>query len=150
MNPFAFLTRRVRGFRVIDIAAVTLIVTIAVGSYAFKTFASGEDADAHGVESQILQEQKQNPPAAGRDRPPRRSPPHRGAVHPISGHGSVDPSMRFQLTRCRGSLPTPTDQAAQAGGADMSVAEPPFDPSAEATPTPGALLQGVSGVSKAP
>ncbi|MBV8681942.1 MAG: cell division protein [Caulobacteraceae bacterium] len=58
MNPFGFLTRRVRGFRVIDIAAVTLIVTIAVGSYAFKTFASVEDADASGVESQILQEQK--------------------------------------------------------------------------------------------
>ncbi|HEY2049427.1 MAG TPA: cell division protein [Caulobacteraceae bacterium] len=58
MNPFAFLTRRVRGFRVIDIAAVTLIMTIALGSYAFKTFAGVEDADANGVESQILQEQK--------------------------------------------------------------------------------------------
>ena len=58
MNPFAFLTRRVRGFRVIDVAAVTLIVTIALGSYAFKTFASVEDADANGVESQIQQEEK--------------------------------------------------------------------------------------------
>jgi hypothetical protein len=58
VNPFAFLTRRVRGFRVIDIAAVTLIMTIALGSYAFKTFAGVEDADANGVESQILQEQK--------------------------------------------------------------------------------------------
>jgi hypothetical protein len=58
VNPFAFLTRRVRGFRVIDIAAVTLIVTIALGSYAFKTFAGVEDADANGVEGQILQEQK--------------------------------------------------------------------------------------------
>ena len=58
MNHFAFLTRRVRGFRIIDIAAVSLIVTIAVGSYAFKTFAGAEDADANGVESQILQEQK--------------------------------------------------------------------------------------------
>jgi hypothetical protein len=58
VNPFAFLTRRVRGFRVIDIGAVTLIVTIALGSYAFKTFAGVEDADANGVESQILQEQK--------------------------------------------------------------------------------------------
>jgi hypothetical protein len=58
VNPFAFLTRRVRGFRVIDIAAVSLIVTIALGSYAFKTFAGVEDADANGVEGQILQEQK--------------------------------------------------------------------------------------------
>jgi hypothetical protein len=58
VNPFGFLTRRVRGFRILDIAAVSLIVTIAVGSYAFKTFASVEDADATGVESQILQEEK--------------------------------------------------------------------------------------------
>jgi hypothetical protein len=54
-NPF---TRRIRGFRVLDIAFVALIVSIAVASYAFKTFAGAEDADASGVETRILQEQK--------------------------------------------------------------------------------------------
>jgi hypothetical protein len=58
MNPFAVFTHRVRGFRIVDIAAVSLIVTIAVGSYAFKTFAGVQDADANGVESQIQQEEK--------------------------------------------------------------------------------------------
>ncbi len=54
-NPF---THRIRGFRVLDIAFVCLIVSIAVASYAFKTFASAEDADASGVEARIVQEQK--------------------------------------------------------------------------------------------
>jgi hypothetical protein len=58
VNPFGVFTRRVRGFRILDIVAVSLIVTIAVGSYALKTFAGAEDADASGVESQILQEGK--------------------------------------------------------------------------------------------
>jgi hypothetical protein len=58
MNPFAFLGARVRGFRILDIAAVSLIVAIALGSYAFKTFAGAEDADASSVESRIVQEEK--------------------------------------------------------------------------------------------
>jgi hypothetical protein len=55
-NPF---TRRIRGFRVMDVAAVVLIVAIAVASYAFKTFAGAEDADASGVETRIVQDQKE-------------------------------------------------------------------------------------------
>jgi hypothetical protein len=54
-NPF---THRVRGFRVLDIAFVAMIVSIAVASYAFKTFAGAEDADAGDVETHIQQEQK--------------------------------------------------------------------------------------------
>jgi hypothetical protein len=41
-----------------DVAAVVLIVAIAVASYAFKTFAGAEDADANGVEMRIVQDQK--------------------------------------------------------------------------------------------
>jgi len=54
-NPF---THRIRGFRVLDIAFVGMIVSIAVASYAFKTFAGAEDADANGVEMRILQDEK--------------------------------------------------------------------------------------------
>ncbi len=55
VNPF---THRIRGFRVLDVAFVALIVSIAVASYAFKTFAGAEDADAGSVETRILAEQK--------------------------------------------------------------------------------------------
>ncbi len=58
MNPFAIFTRRIRGFRVIDIAAVLIIVVTALASYAFKTSAGAEDADANGVETQILDQEK--------------------------------------------------------------------------------------------
>jgi hypothetical protein len=55
LNPF---TQRVRGFRVLDVAAVALIVAIAVSSYALKTFAGAEDRDANGVETRIVAEEK--------------------------------------------------------------------------------------------
>jgi hypothetical protein len=58
MNPLAIFTRRVRGFRVIDIIAVMVILVTALASYAFKTSAGAEDADANSIESQILSEQK--------------------------------------------------------------------------------------------
>jgi cell division protein FtsL len=58
MNPLAIFTRRFRGFRVIDIAAVLVILVTALASYAFKTSAGAEDADANSIESQILSEQK--------------------------------------------------------------------------------------------
>jgi len=58
MNPFAIFTRRVRGFRVIDIIAVMVIIVTALASYAFKTSAGAEDADANTIEAQIQDEQK--------------------------------------------------------------------------------------------
>jgi hypothetical protein len=58
VNPLSVFTHRIRGFRVLDIAAVGLIVAIALGSYAFKTFAGAEDADASAVETRIVQEEK--------------------------------------------------------------------------------------------
>jgi cell division protein FtsL len=58
VNPLALFTRRVRGFRVIDIIAVMVIVVTALASYAFKTSAGAEDADANTIEAQIQDEQK--------------------------------------------------------------------------------------------
>jgi len=51
-------TRRLRGFRVFDLVALAILLALAVGSYAFKTFAGAESADTIGVEDQITQEQK--------------------------------------------------------------------------------------------
>jgi hypothetical protein len=58
MNPLSIFTRRVRGFRVIDIVAVMIILVTALASYAFKTSAGAEDADANTIEAQIQDEQK--------------------------------------------------------------------------------------------
>jgi len=51
-------TRRLRGFRVLDLLALTVLLALALGSYAFKTFAGAEGADTVGVQDQIVEEGK--------------------------------------------------------------------------------------------
>lgn len=50
--------RRFRGFRVIDLVALTVLLALALASYAFKTFAEGMGADTASVEQQIAQEDR--------------------------------------------------------------------------------------------
>jgi hypothetical protein len=53
-------TRRVRGFRVYDIAALAIALTLALTDYAFKTFAgAAERASIDSVETQIHDETRQ-------------------------------------------------------------------------------------------
>jgi len=49
--------RRYRGFRVIDLVALAILLVLALTSYAFKTLAEGMSADTAGVEVQISDEQ---------------------------------------------------------------------------------------------
>ncbi len=51
-------TRRWRGFRVVDLVALAVLLVLALASYAFKTFAQGMGADTVGVEDQIAQEDR--------------------------------------------------------------------------------------------
>jgi cell division protein FtsL len=50
------LTRRVRGFRVIDLVALATVLTLALTVYAFKTSAGAERTDIADIESQIHDE----------------------------------------------------------------------------------------------
>ena len=52
------LSARFRGFRVVNLLGLTVLLVIALGSYALKTFASAQDAGAAGVEDQIVAEEK--------------------------------------------------------------------------------------------
>ncbi len=52
------LSARFRGFRVVNLLGLTVLLVIALGSYALKTFAGAQDAGAAGVEDQIIQEQR--------------------------------------------------------------------------------------------
>lgn len=58
MSGFGFLSTRFRGFRVVNLLGLTILLIIALGSYAFKTLVVAQDAGAAGVEDQILREQK--------------------------------------------------------------------------------------------
>ena len=54
----SLLSARFRGFRVVNLLGLTVLLVIALGSYALKTFAGAQDAGAATIEDQILQEQK--------------------------------------------------------------------------------------------
>jgi cell division protein FtsL len=51
-------SRRYRGFRVVDIAALAVLLVLALMSYALKTLAQGQGGETAGVESQIATEDK--------------------------------------------------------------------------------------------
>ena len=51
-------TQRVRGFRVVDLLALVVLLVLAFGVYAFKTLAGAEGADTVNVERQIAEEQR--------------------------------------------------------------------------------------------
>ena len=53
MNVFS---RRVRGFRLLDLIGLTLLILVIVGVYLAKTFAGRERAEIAGVERQISAE----------------------------------------------------------------------------------------------
>lgn len=53
MKASDLLGRRVRGFRVVDLAALGLVLVLALTVYAFKTGAGRERADITDIESQI-------------------------------------------------------------------------------------------------
>ncbi|MEO6340266.1 MAG: cell division protein [Caulobacteraceae bacterium] len=54
----ALFERRIRGFRVVDLAGCALLVTLVLGVYAAKTDAGEEGATISSVERQIGEEQR--------------------------------------------------------------------------------------------
>jgi cell division protein FtsL len=58
MSLFSLFTRRFRGFRVVDLLAGVILLVVALGGYAYKTFAVAKGADAESVQAEIVQENK--------------------------------------------------------------------------------------------
>ncbi|MBV9994145.1 MAG: cell division protein [Caulobacteraceae bacterium] len=58
MRLFGLIDARVRGFRVLDVAALAVFLVLALTVYGFKTFAGRERADIVDVESQIRDEDR--------------------------------------------------------------------------------------------
>jgi len=57
MNPFSLLDRRYRGFRVIEIGGLGVLLVLALVVYLAKTHAGGERADIDRIQAQIDDEQ---------------------------------------------------------------------------------------------
>ena len=58
MKASDLVRRRVRGFRVIDLAALALFLALAFTVYAFKTSAGSQRTDIADIESQIHDESR--------------------------------------------------------------------------------------------
>jgi len=58
MRLSGIFTQRVRGFRVVDLTALVVLLLLAFGVYAFKTLAGAQSADTLNVERQIADEQR--------------------------------------------------------------------------------------------
>ncbi len=52
------LSTRFRGFRVVNLLGLTVLLVIALGSYALKTLAGAQDAGGVAIDDRILQEQR--------------------------------------------------------------------------------------------
>ena len=59
MRLSGVLKQRVRGFRVVDVAALVICLALALTVYAFKTSAGAERTDISDVEAQIQGETQQ-------------------------------------------------------------------------------------------
>ena len=59
MKVSAILFQRVRGFRIMDLAALVIFLALALTVYAFKTSAGAERTDISDVEDQIRDETRQ-------------------------------------------------------------------------------------------
>jgi hypothetical protein len=56
MKVSAILSQRVRGFRIMDLAALVIFLALALTVYAFKTNAGAERSDIADVEDKIVAE----------------------------------------------------------------------------------------------
>lgn len=52
----SLFSRRLRGFRIIDLFALTVLLVVAVTSYALKTLASAQGADTAQIEARMAAE----------------------------------------------------------------------------------------------
>jgi cell division protein FtsL len=59
MNPFGFFDRRVRGFRIVEVGALGVLLVLILTVYLAKTGAGGKRADIDRIQGQITDEQIQ-------------------------------------------------------------------------------------------
>jgi hypothetical protein len=113
MRPFAFLGWRVRGFRVVDLAALVIVLALALGVYAFKTFAGAERSNIADVESDIQTESRRvrllKAEIAHLESPDRleRLASRYAGQSPVSGRQEVAPEALSQVATPAPAPPTP-------------------------------------------
>ncbi len=103
MRPGAFLFKRVRGFRVVDLGAMVVFLALALTVYAFKTSAGSERSNIADIEDKIHDEQRAvrllRAEVAELESPARLEPQARAydGLAPISARQEVSPEALAQV-----------------------------------------------------
>ena len=126
----SWINHRVRGFRMIDLIALSLLICLILGVYLAKTIAGGERAKIAGVERQIVAErarirllQAENAALERPDRIERLSETYLGLA-PVSFKREVDVDALPDLVRKPLAAPAKPIEATPDPTA-LAPAEPP-------------------------
>jgi cell division protein FtsL len=148
MRPFGFFEHRVRGFRVVELGGLGVLLVLILTVYLAKTGAGGKRADIDRIQQQIFQEQTQvrmlRAEVATLEQPERLealSARYLG-LQPISARREVTPQglqdvARVAVVDHKTTLVT-SDPLTQPGSPDLATAQAPVpaDPAAAATTAP--------------
>ena len=126
MKLSTLVTHRVRGFRVVDLAALTVFLALALAVYAFKTSAGAERRDIADVESQIQDETRQvrllRAEVAHLESPDRleRLATRYAGQAPVSAEQEISPDALPRLAQA--TQPPPAANAASSAAGDAPLA----------------------------
>jgi cell division protein FtsL len=163
MNPFGFFDRRVRGFRVVEVGALGVLLVLILAVYLAKTGAGGKRADIDRIQAQIFDEQTQirllRAEVATLEQPQRLEAlaTRYLGLQPISVRREVTPEALQDVAQVAvvnsKTVVVPNDPLTQKGSPDLPAADAPPAPAAPldpiealATPAaaPAATLQPVA------
>ncbi|MDR3513668.1 MAG: cell division protein [Caulobacteraceae bacterium] len=135
MRPFAFFERRVRGFRVVELGGLLVLLALILTVYLAKTGAGGKRADIDHIQQQIGDEQTQirllRAEVANLEQPERLetlSARYLG-LEPISARREVTPQALADVAIVavvdHKTTPVVADPLTQAGSPDLVPAAAP-------------------------
>lgn len=149
MRPFAFMDRRVRGFRVVEVGGLAVLLVLILAVYLAKTGAGAKRADIDHVQTQIDDEQSQirilRAEVATLEQPERLealSAKYLGLA-PVSERREITAAALADVAQATGvdqhGAPVTSDPLTQAGSPDLLPGEAPTtSASASAGPKPAA------------
>ena len=141
MNPLGIFDRRFRGFRVVEIAGLGILLALALIVYMAKTHAGGERADITRIQQQIAGEHERiallRAEVAELERPERLGAlAHYLGLAPVPASHEIDPDALASVAHAA----PPTPKADPQGAAPANSAAPAAPPApvavAKATPHP--------------
>jgi cell division protein FtsL len=146
MSMAGLFERRVRGFRVVEVAGLGLLLALVLGVYLAKAFAGRERADIANIETQIVAEQTRvrllRAEVAHLENPRRVEQLATSylALAPIAATHETSEDALIDVARHLTPPTAPTPIAAEATPSDVLAADAPEAMTDDAPPAPAATV----------